>query len=175
MDLKTFLEQLMSASEKELIFQFDDKEIRKDYHITEMLRNSVTAIDCGGKMDQWEETVIQLVEPSGLDGERFMSSSKALSILSQSLQKIDFDQNSKIILEFKPQSSTAAQRYNLGDIYGEGNKLIVVSQGATTQCKAAIRSNPEGIDNCGAPKTSAASTCCAPAEKVKVSKATCCG
>lgn len=152
MNLKTFLEQLKSAPENELVFQFGEKEIRKDYHITEVLRNSVTAIDCGGKLDEWEETVIQLVETSGRDGERFMTNSKAFGILTQSFQKIEFDHNSKIILEFKMQSSAAAQRFSLGNIYSEGNKTIVISLGTTTQCKAAVRSNPEGMDNCGVPK-----------------------
>lgn len=163
MKLQEFLDFLSEGSEKELVFQFGEDEIRKDYHITEILSSRVSAIDCGGKVDVWDETILQLLEPSQGSGERFMSSEKALDILDKSFKKIELHKNSNLILEFRPQDSVAAQRYNPSAIYEEGSKLIVVSEGSTTQCKAAIRSSPDGVDTCCGPKIgrkSSTSSCC---------------
>ncbi|MGH1469222.1 MAG: DUF6428 family protein [Bdellovibrionales bacterium] len=163
MTLKDFIDYLGENEGMELVFNFNGENIKKDYHITEILKNSVMAIDCGGKLDRWEETVFQLIEPRNENKERFMSVEKANKILKKSSEKINFDQNSKVILEFKPVGSFAAQRFNLSEVQIRGDQLLVLSSGAaSTQCKALARKYKNKTSSCCESASSEASSkCCA--------------
>lgn len=132
-----FLGLLEANTETELVFEFEHGFIRKDYHITEVFSVKVNAIDCGGAVDQWGESVLQLVEPSVEDGKRFMESKKALSILKKSGEKILVDKDAKVLLEYRPQNSSAARRYQVSEVMLADGQLKVLTAGSTTQCKAA--------------------------------------
>ena len=179
------LSVLKENQNKELVFEFDHGNIRRDYHITEVFNTSVQAIDCGGAVDSWKETVLQLLEPGYEDGERFMEAKKALGILEKSAKLIDLHQDGNLILEYKPKDSTAAQRYNVSSIESKDGKVFVKTAGATTQCKAADRKVAAGgeASACCGPKVDSSSqkesACCGPAPKVAstatAAKSACCG
>lgn len=152
----------------ELVFEFEHGSIRRDYHITEVFNTTVKAIDCGGGVDNWTETVLQLIEPGHEDGERFMEAQKALGILEKSAKLIDLNQYGNLVLEYRPQDSTAAQRYNVSDIELVDGKILVKTAGAATQCKAAVRK--DGVEGSSA-------GCCGPSNKTTTApaKSACCG
>lgn len=149
-------------TELELEFEFDHGTIRRSYHITEIISTTVQAIDCGGAVESWTETVLQLLEPKLDDGQRFMESTKALAILKKSAELIHIQAKSKLILEYKPENSSAAQRYTVEDIKTVDGKLIVTAAGSKTQCKAAVRKNTS-------------QSCCGPTLKTpSTNKSLCC-
>jgi hypothetical protein len=158
MQLSEFLSHLTQHPMQELVFEFPHGSIRKDYHLTEVLRLRVDAMDCGGVMDHWSETVLQLVEPARPDGARFMQAGKMLAILTRSHERMDLDADSEVLLEYQsPDAMAAAQRFHVDRVETVDGQLRVVTRGASTQCKAADRSQTV----CGS--TTQASSCCAPA------------
>ena len=160
MKLSQFFKELENNREKELVFEFDQKAIRKDYHIAEILSTQVKAIDCGGALDQWSESVFQLIEPRYEDGERFMETQKALGILKKSHEKLTLDLESKVILEFRPEKASAAQRFEVSEISADGAKLRVTAAGSMTQCKALDRVTDGATACCGPKKEDAAPNVC---------------
>jgi hypothetical protein len=175
MNYSEFVTTLNQNPGKELAFEFAHGLIRKDYHITEVLKIQVEAIDCGGAVDSWKESVLQLVEPKNEDAERFMIVEKALGILEKSHAKIKLDTDAKLILEFRSLGSSAAQRFIVSGLEVIDGKIIVHTDGATTQCKAAERKTGSS-DSCGTPnqKAAKASTYCAPQAAPEKKKSACC-
>lgn len=143
MKFSEFMATLKEHPERELTFEFDHGLIRKDYHITEILNVQVEAIDCGGAVEVWTERVLQLIEPKKADGERFMQTQKALNIINQSAKKIDLSKDGDVLLEYRPQDSTGAQRFSVSDVKLIGERLVVQTKGGATQCKAKERATNE--------------------------------
>ena len=175
-----FAAQLELYSDLELVFEFDDTRIRRDYHLTEVLRLTVDAIDCGGAVDHWTETVLQLVEPGHADGERFMSAGKARDILHRSQFHVPLPADSELLLEFRAAGASTAQRFHVTRVQpGEAGELRVQSEGARTQCKAAMRSRSArgakaATGSCcaadtGSDSSAATSACCSPGAVAKQS------
>lgn len=135
MKYNAFIETLQKNADLELTFAFASGNIRNDYHITEVMSTAVSAIDCGKGLDQWNESVIQLFEPSKESNLRSMKVQKALNIFKKSSEVIKIADDSNVILEFRPTGAAAAQRYTVADVKTEAGKLVVRSTGATTQCK----------------------------------------
>lgn len=175
MNYSEFITTLKQNPGKELAFEFEHGLIRKDYHITEVLKIQVEAVDCGGAVDSWKESVLQLVEPKNEGCERFMVVEKALGILEKSHAKINLDTDAKLILEYRSLGSNAAQRFIVSGLEVIDGKMIVQTDGATTQCKAAERKTGSS-DSCGTPNVKAAeqSVCCAPATAPEKKKSACC-
>ncbi len=177
MNFLEFIAALKQNPEKELAFEFEHGLIRKDYHITEVLKIQVEAIDCGGAVDSWKEVVLQLVEPKHEEGARFMSAEKALGIIEKSHEKININADSKLILEYRPKGTSAAQRFTVSGLTIIDEKAIVLTEGATTQCKAAERQTGSS-DSCGSKiKVDESSSCCTPKLLTvsKIMKSKCCG
>lgn len=156
MNYAEFAAHLKRHPDLELVFEIGDITIRRDYHLTEVLRHTVDAIDCGGAVDHWQETVLQLVEPGHAEGQRFMSAGKAAAILQRSEDRVPLPAASELLLEFRAADAPAAQRFRVNSVVRHGDtQLRVLSEGARTQCKAAERS----ATACGVASTS--SPCCA--------------
>lgn len=166
MNYSNLIEFLIQNPSKELAFAFEHGLIRKDYHITEVLKNQVEAIDCGGATDSWKETVLQLLEPKSEESERFMTVNKAMDILLKSNKKINLVNESKLVLEYRPKNSNAAQRFNVSGIEIVADRIVVHTQGTITQCKAAVR-NTGSSDSCGSAKQK-------DSEQIEKSKSGCC-
>lgn len=136
MKLSSFIKHLEEVDQKDITFEFNGNEIQRDYHLTEVMKAGVEAINCGGKIESWNETVLQLVEPSVENTDRTMPVSKFMGILNRSMGSIDFDTNSKVILEFQHKGKKSLQRYSITDMILEETKLVVETSGEYTQCKA---------------------------------------
>lgn len=182
-----FASRLARHPERELVFEFDTKRIHRDYHLTEVLSATINAIDCGGAVDRWTETVLQLLEPSVDTGERYMTAQKASEILLRSQTQVTLFPDSDVVLEFRAQGDGAAQRFHVSGVeLSDSGELHVTSVGARTQCKAATRSGssctrPDADASCCAPtvaprSTASATACCAPRERPEGSDASelCC-
>ncbi|MDT3686768.1 MAG: DUF6428 family protein [Pseudorhodoplanes sp.] len=54
------LETLDVQRGKKLIFQYNGRNVRPSYHVTEVKCGAFKAIDCGANPESWHETFIQL-------------------------------------------------------------------------------------------------------------------
>lgn len=166
MNYSSLIEIMNQNPNKELAFSFEHGLIRKDYHITEVLKTQVEAIDCGGAVDSWKETVLQLLEPKSEEIERFMTVKKAMDILVKSDKKISLVNDSKVVLEYRPTDSAAAQRFTVSSVEVIAGRIVVQTQGSVTQCKAAVRKTGTS-DSCGSLKSKNN-------EKIEKAKSGCC-
>ena len=63
MKTQEFLNVLKENKSKALLFEYqENKFVDTNYHITEVKNTAIHSVDCGGRADQWNETVIQLWE-----------------------------------------------------------------------------------------------------------------
>lgn len=150
-ELKTLLKENIN---KELRFEYAPNQyVNPNFHITEVKRLNVNAVDCGGRTDNWNETVLQLWNPAS-ESERYpMKGEKALKILSVVEEKVDLDPNSVVYFEYGNEelhvSNYATEKTRSDNIH-----LTFVFEGLTTQCKP----RNEAVSMSGV-----AASCCGPA------------
>lgn len=162
MNWKSFKEALSQHPEKDLQFQYaENKWVAPSYHITEVKQAPITSVDCGGKLNNWTEVIVQLWEPTEKQQERAMKVRKGLSIIELVEKAMPLDGDATIKIEFGNSHFDTRQMYP-GKFVTDGENLIVNLQPDFTQCKAISRGG-----NCGA--SAMDGQCCAPAaEKRKI-------
>jgi Family of unknown function (DUF6428) len=64
--IKEFLNTLRAVkSDQKIVFQLDkERLVAAGYHVTEVKAVIYNTMDCGGVADKWDETVVQLWNPS---------------------------------------------------------------------------------------------------------------
>jgi hypothetical protein len=170
-----FALQLARHADLGVVFEFGDTRIHHDYHLTEVLHTAVDALDCGGARDHWAETVLQLVAPEHDNGGSYLRAGKVIDILQRAQAHVALPDDSEVLLEFRMAGASAAQRFHVTAVQpGASGQLRVLSEGARTQCKAAVRSPAAGAatkaccsTGLGADSSSAATACCAPGAAAK--------
>ncbi len=169
MKFADFAAQLTSHPDLELVFEFNDAAIRPDYHLTEVVRSSVDAIDCGGAVDHWTEAVLQLIQPAHAECKRYLTAGKVWSILQRSQALVPIPDDSTLLLEFRGDGVQAAQRFHVtATLANTAGQLRVLTEGAPTQCKA-VRRNQSTLGTTAAP-----SACSTPSASIEASGVTCC-
>ncbi|MFD2164211.1 DUF6428 family protein [Paradesertivirga mongoliensis] len=155
----SFKEYLLAHTDKHLDFRYAENSlVDTSYHITEIKLAPITSVDCGGKMNQWTEVIVQLWEPFDKSSERAMKVSKALSIISLVEKALPLDEKATVKIEFGNSEFDTRQMYP-GQFIVSGDSLTVDLQPDFTQCKAIGRGG-----SCGT--TDSGGECCTPsAEK----------
>ena len=87
---------------KQLIFEYQTGAFTQpDYHITEVKNISIEAINCGGGVETWNETVIQLWEnPYSTELGKTMKTDKALQILERVKSERPLNGEAKVRFEY---------------------------------------------------------------------------
>ena len=85
MKVKELLEELRENQNKALLFEYKQGSYAgTNYHITEVKNVDVKSVDCGGRSNQWKETIIQLWESPSEKGKKdYMTVEKALAIFDR--------------------------------------------------------------------------------------------
>ena len=85
MKTKELLSVLEKNQNKALLFEYaPNLLVGANYHITEVKHMKIDSVDCGGKTDSWNETIIQLQEsPKELGKRDYMKVEKAMDILNR--------------------------------------------------------------------------------------------
>ncbi|MEP3045894.1 MAG: DUF6428 family protein [Roseibium sp.] len=68
-----------------LVFQTGDGAIGAGYHVTEFKLAEIASIDCGGRLANWSEAALQLLDGTGRD---HMTVGKFSKILHQSIARL---------------------------------------------------------------------------------------
>jgi len=154
MKLSEFINYLEQSTNKALIFNVDGLAIPLDYHITEIKDASFKTVDCGGKKDQWRETIVQLWNTEDTENpekeKRAMTTEKALSIINKVNEITPLDYEAAINIEYRKSINETTAIYAIADLQVVNNTLIVKLGNIPTQCKAIERSQEAccGSENC---------------------------
>ena len=135
-----------------LIFETPAGPIGRGYHITELKHARITSIDCGGRIAEWQEASLQLLD--GAQGAP-LTVGKAAAIITQSLARVPGLKDSPLHVEFA-HGNQGLKLYHLSDPRpGDGTTVLHLTD-APAQCKPAA-------EHAQAPGKTA---CCTPAPAV---------
>jgi len=83
MKINEFIAKLRAAPENRLLFvDRDGNPIHAGYHLTELQAVSFQTVDCGGQVNNWTETIVQLWVPPDADDD-YMTAAKFLQIFDK--------------------------------------------------------------------------------------------
>ena len=158
MKTQEFLNVLKENENKALLFEYNEGQfVDTNYHITEVKNTAIHSVDCGGRADQWNETIIQLWESPEEKGKiGYLKVQKASEIFDRvhNIHPID----GEAIVKFEYSNETFHKAHlEIHNIELTSSKVIVKLFVTETDCKAK--------DVCGVPETALASeqqNSCAP-------------
>lgn len=159
MKTKELFNILNSNQDKALLFEYaPNLLVGANYHITEVKHIKVDSVDCGARVDNWNETIVQLWEsPDELEKTEFMSIYKALGILNKVGKMKAYDLESELKFEYSNANFHTAQMF-VNDYVIQGKQLVFKLAIEKTDCKAK--------EACGVPEeavlSSQESSCCTP-------------
>jgi hypothetical protein len=153
MKTNEFVFRLREAPQNRLLFvDVDGHTIRAGYHLTELKAAAFDTVDCGGELNQWNETILQLWVPENAD-EDFMTTAKFLKIFDKVRGVIPLKLGAEIRVEYGDDNFFPSI-YHVGSVTHEQGTTRVLLQPPATTCKARDR---RMCCNSG----SMAETCCA--------------
>ena len=137
MKTQDFLNLLSENPTKELLFEYKPGNyVGTNYHITEIKNTHIQSVDCGGRSDAWNETLIQLWEsPSEVGKENYMKVDKALSIIRRVDTIHPIDKEAKVLFEYSNNDFHKAN-LEIHNIALTSDRLIIKLFVPETDCKA---------------------------------------
>lgn len=152
MKTQEFLEILKGNQGKSLLFEYaPGMLVGANYHITEVKHVTIDSVDCGAGVDAWKETVVQLWEdPNELGKTAFMSTYKAMGILSKVGQMKPYVLDAELKIEYSNARFHTAQLF-VNDYEMRDGNLIFKLASQPTDCKAK--------EACGIPVEQEAGSC----------------
>lgn len=102
MSLAAVLGALARHDDKGLVIEYAGRTIRPGYHVTEVKAGSFVTLDCGGRPDAWNETILQVEDIPADDGGDFMPVSKFRSILGRVARQVELAADARLTFEVGP-------------------------------------------------------------------------
>lgn len=137
MKTREFLNILKENLSKELLFEYKEGQfVSANYHITEVKNTTIKSVDCGGRSDAWNETIIQLWEsPKEIGKTEYMTSEKAVSILEKvgNIHPLDLEAEAKF--EYSNDNFHKAN-LEIHNVELTSDKLLIKLFVSQTDCKA---------------------------------------
>ena len=137
MNVKEFLKVIKENKNKELLFEYvKNKFAGTNYHLTEVKNVTFETVDCGGAINDWKETHIQLWEsPTEVGKEYYITTDKALAILERVNEIRPLWLETEVKVEFG-NAEFHTSVLSVDRIVSDDSKLIVKIFSNETQCKA---------------------------------------
>ena len=133
---------LRRSPSKQLIFVNENGvSIHAGYHLTELKAASFDTVDCGGRKNQWRETIVQLWVPGESDND-FMTAEKFLSIFDKVSGMISLDSEAEIRFEYGDENFFPSN-YHVERITEGKAKIRVQLSPPQTTCKARDRADAQ--------------------------------
>jgi hypothetical protein len=134
-----FIAELRRAPERPLLFvNAEGDTIHARYHLTEIKAAKFDTVDCGGKKNRWNETIMQLWVPDNETSETFMTAGKFLSIYERVSSMIDVDPAAEVRFEYGDENFFPSS-YHVESMTEEIDALRVELRPPQTTCKARDR------------------------------------
>ncbi|BCX03790.1 MAG: hypothetical protein KatS3mg053_1728 [Candidatus Roseilinea sp.] len=151
MDLVT---QLQPNSDKRLVLECAGRRIRPGYHVTEIKTASFRSLDCGARLRQWEEVIVQLWDVADEREREYMPVRKFLGIWRKVESDVGLNGHAEVKFEWGDATNPAVH-YTFASLRVEGDALIVSVEPVRATCK--LRDDWWLAQGSGA-------VCCAPAD-----------
>ena len=140
-----------------LALTYAGRTIQPGYHVTEIKAAYFSALDCGGKPDQWAETVLQVEDLPAREGQDPMSVGKFLSILARVEQALSMEPSSRVTIEIS-RPGEAMQVFDIARVEAGRESVMLQLAMRPAICKPRHRaSQPEA--SCCNPTTQSAACC----------------
>jgi len=138
MKTNEFITALRATPNNRLIFaEVGGHAIHAGYHLTELKAASLQTVDCGGQVNQWPETIVQLWVPSEPDDE-YMNVAKFLKIFDKVRGMIPLKFDAEIRIEYGDENFFPSM-YHVRSVTYDGNVTRVLLTPPETTCKARNR------------------------------------
>ncbi len=142
-----FIKALRNSADKDLIFtNADGQSIHAGYHLTEIKAASLETVDCGGKTNRWNETVLQLWVPEDAE-DTYMKSDKFLSIYDKVRRLVPVDEEAEIRIEYGDENFFPTA-YHVTESRGDNVAIRFFLEPPGTTCKARDRALAGEADSC---------------------------
>lgn len=132
-----------------LIFSTDEGDIGPGYHVTELKHLDISSIDCGGRLADWTETQLQLLD--GAEGGH-MEVGKFIAIARRSIAQVPGLARSTLAVEYAP-GNRGLRRYLIAGLQQGEDAVRVKLVEDKAACKPAR-------DAAQAAPDAPAATCC---------------
>lgn len=156
-----------------LIFMTDEGEIGAGYHVTELRHSFSKGIDCGGNIESWQETRLQLLDGQGVT---HMSVGKFGNIVKKSLSSLPELADAPLLIEFG-HGNNGLTLMSLDAPEVQGDTVVLRLGDARAVCKPAQRTkSTEGNlgECCSRTGNSTPETPCCPNVKPPTRASSCC-
>ena len=134
-----FFDALQTQLERPLIFDLGaGKRVPVGYHITEIKAVNLQTVDCGGVVNAWKETVVQLWRSNLEPDPHYMTAGKFLKIVRAVVGNIALEQGSNLRFEYGDDGQPAVT-YSVSLLEPTSEGLIVHLEWIGVRCKALDR------------------------------------
>src|SRR5213075_2561941 len=100
MKTNRFICALRAAPNNQLIFvDVEGQTVHSGYHLTELKTAAFETVDCGGRVNRWSETIVQLWVPPDAEDD-YMRVAKFLKIFDKVHGMIPLDLHADIRVEY---------------------------------------------------------------------------
>lgn len=132
---RALLDGAEAAPDDPVRFLAGGASIGGGYHVTELRRARIDAIDCGLGRAAWEEAQLQILDGRGGAS---MTGRTLAGILRRSAEALDLPRDAAFRIEAKP-GGGALRRYRLDRIEARGGETVVSLAAMGAECRPAAR------------------------------------
>jgi Family of unknown function (DUF6428) len=160
MKTNEFISALRATPQKHLIFgDVDGHAVPSGYHLTELKSASFDTVDCGGLVNRWQETIVQLwVPPDPVND--YMTGAKFLKIFDKVRGMIPLDLDAEIRVEYGDENFFPST-YHVRSVTRDENATRVLLEPPATTCKARNRRAAQPAETTGSCCAAKTQSCCA--------------
>lgn len=147
MKTQELLDLLTAHPDKELLFEYAaDEFIPNAYHITEVKNVHIESVDCGGRPDEYYQTIIQLWIGEQETQARAMTAQKAMSILHTVDKMKPMRRDTDLFFEYG-YGALRTSNYQVQQVVELADKIILQLYVAPTVCKPIYELELAGLDS----------------------------
>jgi len=159
MKTNEFIAALQAAPNNRLIFaDAHGHVIHAGYHLTELKTAALDTVDCGGRLNRWDETIIQLWAPAEAD-EEYMTVAKFLNIFDKVRGMVPLKFGAEIRVEYGDENFFPSM-YHVRFVTHDGSVTRVLLAPPATICKARDRRVAAQLANANDSCCLAVQPCC---------------
>ena len=135
MQTHEFLSLLERHPNKEIIFEYAEGQfVPNAYHITEVKNVHIESVDCGGRPDEYFQTVVQLWIGETVEQERAMTAEKAMKIFNIVDKMKPMRRDTELFFEYG-YGDLRTSNYQVQNVVNLADKIVLQMYVAPTVCK----------------------------------------
>ncbi|HET9418549.1 MAG TPA: DUF6428 family protein [Chthoniobacterales bacterium] len=158
MTTEEFISGLRRTPDQPLLFvDLAGHVVHRGYHLTEIKAASFDTVDCGGQVNHWRETIVQLWVPEHAEA-TYMTAGKFLKIFERVSGMVPLDTEAELRIEYGDENFFPSI-YHVRAVTYDGDTTRVLLEPPSMTCKARDRRVASASEPCC--ETTAASCCAA--------------